>query len=107
MVRIFKKCCSFNQRSQCFLTVVVIFSSQLSAWNAEVEEATSKATGGPPTSSIIRAFLENAGKKTLMDDLVKTEINFGAAMERLKRELQACIMVSFHRSSVFNLSAEP
>ena len=69
---------------------------QLSAWNSEVEEAASKATGGPPTSSIIRAFLENAGQKVLLDDLVKTENNFCAAMDRLKRELLSCIMVRFY-----------
>ena len=68
-------------------------SFQLIAWRSEVEEAASRATGGPPSSSIIRDFLENAGQKSLLDDLVKVENDFCKAMTKLKLELQASLQV--------------
>ena len=82
---------------------------QLRKWTTEVSEIKVVNTGGETglasskTSNIVKTFLENAGQNSLLEQLQGVENVFGKGLEKLKNDLQTCLLLLGSYATVTSL----
>ena len=82
---------------------------QLRKWTTEVSEIKVVNNGGESglasskTSNIVKSFLENAGQTSLLEQLQGVENVFGKGLEKLKSDLQTCLLLLGSYATVTSL----
>ena len=83
--------------------------AQIGKWTTEVAETKVVNVGGESglasskTSGIVKTFLENAGQISLLEQLQGVENVFGKGLEKLKNDLQTCLLLLGSYSTVTSL----
>ena len=82
---------------------------QIRKWTTEVADIKVVNTGGETglasskTSNIVKTFLENAGQNSLLEQLQGVENVFGKGLEKLKSDLQTCLLLLGSYATVTSL----
>ena len=88
---------------------IALTPTQLGKWTTDVGETKVVNAGGEnrlastKTSNIVKAFLENAGQVALLEQLQGIENVFGKGLEKLKCDLQTCLLLLGSYSTVTSL----
>ena len=88
---------------------VALTPAQIGKWTVEVAETKVVNSGGESrlastkTSNIVKTFLENAGQMALLEQLQGVENVFGKSLEKLKNDLQTCLLLLGSYSTVTSL----
>lgn len=100
-----EKCIHLHQRA----LDSALTPAQLGKWTTDVADTKVVNSGGESgiasskTSTIVKTFLENAGQIALLEQLQGVENVFGKGLEKLKSNLQTCLLLLASYSTVTSL----
>ena len=85
-----------HQRAEACLT-----PEQMSRWTNDVADI--PATTTCDASGVVQEFLDNAGQSSLLEQIQLSEAAFSKGLEKLQQDLQTCVLLLGHYSSIYNL----